>query len=112
MVGVPGDSDQRRFLTPALANLLPIHTTNTSSLAYSTNKNQWRDYSPGHFEGLLPPPGEYSSKPFYYTDLSAEPVVIKEPDPDRPYSPTRPVIVNRATARPFSVNIIADKGTL
>jgi hypothetical protein len=70
------DPDSRKLLAKQLSGMEMVHrqegTMVTSSLAVSTNSKSWRNFQPGHGEGLFVQPGfERSSKPYYYTDLVA-----------------------------------------
>jgi hypothetical protein len=108
LLGVPGDQDQRKFLTDHFENMVALQTRNTGTIGYHTNPEQWRDYDPGRFDGLLAPPGEYDARPYYYSDLNADPFIEKTAD--HVVTPSRPVTYQRATALPFSVNIVQEAG--
>jgi hypothetical protein len=115
MTGVPSEPDYRRGVTEAFANMVPVHKRVGNSvvggIAYRTNSQAWRDYNPGFYQGLFAPPGEYSSKPFYYTDLEAaalDPTKIKTASADELPQYGQGATPNRSLARPFTTRIVQD----
>jgi hypothetical protein len=115
MTGVPSEPDYRKGVTEAFQNIIPIHRAVGNSIvggiAYRTNELAWRDYNPGFFDGLFAPSGEYSSKPFYYTDLAAataNPSLIKTAGEDELPVYGETSTPNRSLARPFTTKVIQD----
>lgn len=111
------DPDYKKSVTEAFTNMVPVHKNSGNAvvggLAYRTNELAWRDYNPGFFQGLYAPAGEYSSKPYYYTDMVAaesDPSVIKTGDPaDVKFGEA--VTPNRSLARPFATQVVQDTDT-
>jgi hypothetical protein len=115
MTGVPGEPDYRRGVTEAFKSVIPVHKNVGNSvvggIAYRTNELAWRDYAPGFFDGLFAPAGEYSSKPFYYTDLAAaeiDPSLIKTAREDELPVYGETSTPTRSQARPISTKVIQD----
>jgi hypothetical protein len=124
--GVPGDTDQRRMLTPALQNMTMAQVGNgnmvTNVLAYGTGTKQYRDYDPGRFSGLYSPAGEYGYGVQPITTVhSLDPITgtyLKDPatgsflettiypQPVRLFPPNEVAVVGRATARPTTTSVI------
>lgn len=118
LVGVPGEPDYKKGVTEAFQNMIPVHknvgNAVVGSIAYRTNELAWRDYNPGFYQGLYAPEGEYSSKPFYYTDLEAaqaDPSLIKTASADELPVYGQAATPNRSLARPFTTQVIQDADT-
>jgi hypothetical protein len=116
--GVPGEYDFRKFLTPALQEMVPVHYHSggsvVSSLAVATGSKEWRDleYDPGRYSGLFSPAGEYASGNLTFTlqiqDL--EHGGYKDVEvanlPQAEVLPTKSVQIQKSSAKPFSINVL------
>lgn len=118
--GVPGEYDFRKFITPQMQNMVPVHYPSggsvVSSLAVVTNPNQWRDYDPGRYVGLAAPAGEYAAPPT--KTITYEAVIgggfkpVEESAvPDVAVPPTKAVIIHKSNAGGFSVRIVQSTDT-
>jgi hypothetical protein len=126
--GVPGDTDQRRMLTPPFENMVMAQVGNgnlvTNVPAYATGTKQHRDYDPGRFGGLYSPAGEYAYKVLPITTTpSIDPVTgsyLRDPvtgnylfttlypSPVRLFPPSEVVVVGKSVARPTTTNVIQE----
>lgn len=118
MVGVPGEPDYKKGVTDAFQQMMPVHKNSgngvVGGVSYRTNELAWRDYSPGFFQGLFAPEGEYNAKPFYYTDIQAamdnpdDPALIKTAAADELPVYGEAATPTRSQARPGSTQVIQD----
>lgn len=120
MAGVPGEGDHRKFLTAPFKNTVAIqtgtHVGTVGSIAYSTNKNQERDYDTGYFGGLYAPTGDYGppvSAVVMYDPGGPPPFFIRQPDTLNPVgriigAPSRTVITTPSKAGVFNIKVIGE----